>query len=189
MRVDQSCILRMMRGTPFALDQFLEDSSGYRGTADRVLQPATVTELAEIIREANEKRVAVTIAGAGTGLTGARVPHGGLVVSLGRFQKLEIAKGSARCGAGLALSDLQDEAAKTRQFFGPNPTESSASIGGIISTNAGGARSFRFGSARRHVQAAQVTFMDGHTLELKRGERSEERRVGKEGRTRWAWNH
>jgi FAD/FMN-containing dehydrogenase len=69
------------------------------------------------------------------------------------------------------LSELQNEAAKTRQFFGPNPTENSASIGGIISTNAGGARSFRFGSIRRHVQAVQVTFMDGRTVELKRGDR------------------
>jgi FAD/FMN-containing dehydrogenase len=161
----------MMRVTDFAVDQFLEDSSGYRGTADRVVQPATVGELVGIIREANENRIPVTIAGAGTGLTGARVPHGGVVVSLGRFQKLEIAKGSARCGAGLALSELQNEAAKTRQFFGPNPTENSASIGGIISTNAGGARSFRFGAIRRHVQSLQVTFMDGRTVELKRGDR------------------
>src|SRR3954449_11103647 len=157
--------------TDLAIDQFLEDSSGYRGTAERVLQPATVSELAEIIREANESRLPVTIAGAGTGLTGARVPHGGIVVSLARFQNLKIAQGSARCGAGVALSNLQDQAAKTRQFFGPNPTENSASIGGIISTNAGGARSFRFGAIRRHVQAVQVTFMDGRTVEVRRGDR------------------
>lgn len=157
--------------TDSAIHQFLEDSSGYRGTADRVLQPESVGELAAIIGEANETRTPVTIAGAGTGLTGARVPHGGVVISLARFQTLEVSKGSARCGAGLALSELQSEAAKTRQFFGPNPTENSASVGGIISTNAGGARSFRFGAVRRHVQALQVTFADGRTLELKRGDR------------------
>ncbi|MFL6416063.1 MAG: FAD-binding oxidoreductase [Bryobacteraceae bacterium] len=157
--------------TDFAIDQFLEDSSGYRGTADLLLQPATVAELAEMLGEANGKRIPVTIAGAGTGLTGARVPHGGLVISLARFQKLEITKGSARCGAGLALSELQVQAAKSRQFFGPNPTENSASVAGIISTNAGGARSFRFGAVRRHVQALQVAFADGRTVELKRGDR------------------
>src|SRR5947199_7817017 len=113
----------MMGPTDLAIDQFLEDSSGYRGTAERVLQPATVTELAEIIGDANGNQYPVTIAGAGTGLTGARVPHGGIVVSLARFQKLEIGRGWARCGAGVALSDLQDQAARTRQFFGPNPTE------------------------------------------------------------------
>jgi len=160
-----------MSVTDFGINQFFEDSSGYRGTADRVLQPTTTGELAQILGEANEKRTPVTIAGAGTGLTGARVPHGGVVISLARFQTLEISKGSARCGAGLALSELQDEAAKTRQFFGPNPTENSASVGGIISTNAGGARSFRFGAVRRHVQALQVTFADGRTVELKRGDR------------------
>jgi FAD/FMN-containing dehydrogenase len=155
----------------FAIEEFLEDSSGYRGTADRVLQPATVAELAEIVSEANETRTPVTIAGAGTGLTGARVPHGGVVISLARFRNIEIANGSARCGAGLALSELQSQAAKTRQFLGPNPTESSAFIGGIISTNAGGARSFRFGALRRHVRALQVTFANGRTVEFKRGDR------------------
>src|SRR5690242_15282017 len=109
----------MMGATNFAADQFLEDSSGFRGTADRVLQPATVKEISEILREANQSRVPVTVAGAGTGLTGARVPQGGLVISLARFQKLEIRTGAARCGAGAALSELQNEAAKTHQFFGP----------------------------------------------------------------------
>lgn len=160
-----------MGATDLAIDQFLEDSSGYRGTAEQVVQPATVSEAAEIIRQANARKSPVTIAGAGTGLTGARVPHGGIVVSLARFRKLEIAQGVARCGGGVALSDLQNQAAKTRQFFGPNPTENSASVGGIISTNAGGARSFRFGAIRKHVRALQVTFMDGRTVELKRGDR------------------
>ena len=160
-----------MGTTNFAPEQFLEDSSGFRGTADRVLQPATAEEVSEILREANGSRVPVTVAGAGTGLTGARVPQGGIVISLARFQKLEIRTGTARCGAGIALSEVQNQAAKSHQFFGPNPTENSASVGGIISTNAGGARSFRFGAIRRHVQALQVTFMDGRTVELKRGER------------------
>lgn len=164
-------MLRKMQVSESTIAQYLEDSSGYRGTADRVLQPATAAELSEMIREAASSRTAVTIAGAGTGLTGARVPHGGVVISLQKFQRLEISRGTARCGAGLALSELQNEAAKTRQFFGPNPTENSASIGGIISTNAGGARSFRFGAIRRHVQALQVTFMDGRTVEYKRGDR------------------
>jgi FAD/FMN-containing dehydrogenase len=69
------------------------------------------------------------------------------------------------------LFELQKAAAQTKQFFGPNPTESSASIGGIVSTNAGGARSFHYGSVRRQVLALEVTLMSGETVIMRRGER------------------
>jgi FAD/FMN-containing dehydrogenase len=150
---------------------FLEDASGYRGAADQVFTPKSVEELQDIVKRASSGAIPVTVAGAGTGLTGARVPRAGWVISLERFRTIEIQPARARCGCGAILSDLQSEAAKTRQFLGPNPTESSASIGGIISTNAGGARSFRYGPVRNQVLALQVTFMDGRTVRLQRGEK------------------
>ncbi len=153
------------------LAPFLEDSSGYRGFADQVFAPANVEELRTIVSNASAANTPVTIAGAGTGLTGARVPRGGWVISLQRFRELEIHPGYARCGAGVLLADLQSAAARTRQFLGPNPTESSAAIGGIISTNAGGARSFRFGPLRRQVLALEVVFMEGRQARFKRGDR------------------
>lgn len=159
-----------MPTAPIDLSPYLEDSSGYKGFADRVLAPSDLHELRAVVHEASASKIPITIAGAGTGLTGARVPHGGWSVSVERFRTLDIQPGKARCGVGVALSELQSAAAKTKQFFGPNPTEVSASIGGIISTNAGGARSFRFGSVRHHVLALQVTFIDGQTCELKRGD-------------------
>lgn len=159
-----------MLTAPPDLSLYLEDSSGYKGFADRVLVPSDLHELRAIVSEASVGKIPITIAGAGTGLTGARVPQGGWSVSLERFRNLEVGAGKARCGVGIALSELQMATAKTKQFFGPNPTEISASIGGIISTNAGGARSFRFGSVRHHVLALQVTFMDGRTRELRRGD-------------------
>jgi FAD/FMN-containing dehydrogenase len=153
------------------ISRYLEDSSGYRGEADRVFVPTDISQVCEIVANASAGKVALTIAGAGTGLTGARVPHGGWVLSLERFREMKIHRGVAHCGAGVILRDLQQAAAQTRQFFGPNPTESSACIGGIISTNAGGARSFHYGSVRRHVLALDVTLMDGRPLHLERGER------------------
>lgn len=153
------------------VERYLEDSSGYRGEAEQVFLPASVEELREVVRGSAAQRIPLTVAGAGTGLAGGRVPHGGWVISLERFRKIEIGRGRARCGAGASLRDLQNEAAKTKQFFGPNPTEDSASIGGIISTNAGGARSFHYGSVRRHVLALEVTFPDGRTERLERGQR------------------
>lgn len=159
-----------MPGAIHDISPYLEDSSGYKGFADRVLVPSDVHEIRTIVEQAVANKVPITIAGAGTGLTGARVPHGGWSISLERFRALEIQKGKIRCGVGITLGELQAAAAKSKQFFGPNPTETSASIGGIISTNAGGARSFRFGSVRQHVLSLQTTFMDGSTRELQRGE-------------------
>jgi FAD/FMN-containing dehydrogenase len=153
------------------VDSYLDDSSGYRGSAERVFLPATLDELREIVKSSAAERIPLTVSGAGTGLAGARVPHGGWVVSLERFRNINVEAGCARCGAGVILSDLQKAAARIRQFFGPNPTEDSAALGGIISTNAGGARSFHYGSVRRHVLGLQVTFMDGHTEWFRRGDK------------------
>jgi FAD/FMN-containing dehydrogenase len=154
-----------------SVDSYLEDSSGYRGEAERVFLPSDVNEVREIVRACSSQRVPLTVAGAGTGLTGARVPHGGWVVSLEKFRQIEVRQGTARCGAGAPLSELQRAAARTGQFFGPNPTEWSAAIGGIISTNAGGARSFHYGSVRRHVLALDIVLMDGRSIHVPRGER------------------
>ena len=153
------------------LAAYLEDASGMHGSADRVFTPASTREVREIVAQAVSSNTPLTVAGAGTGLTGARVPRNGWVISLERFRNLEIQLGRAICGPGVLLSELQAAAARKRQFFGPNPTENSACIGGIISTNAGGARSFRYGSVRRQVLALEVTFMDGRTVRFRRGDK------------------
>lgn len=160
----------MVFSTP-TVAPFLEDSSGYHGAAERVVFPSNSAQVREIVGICSAQNTPLTVAGAGTGLTGARVPHGGWVISLERFRDIRIERGRARCGASVTLADLSAEAARTKQFFGPNPTETSASIGGVIATNAGGARSFHYGSVRRHVLALEVTFMDGRTVEVKRGEK------------------
>ncbi len=160
-----------MNAASVTVDSYLDDSSGYRGSADRVFLPSNVDELREVVKASASQQIPLTVSGAGTGLAGARVPHGGWVVSLERFRNIQVETGCARCGAGVILKDLQTAAARTRQFFGPNPTEDSAAIGGIISTNAGGARSFHYGSVRRHVLGLEVTFMDGRTQWFRRGDK------------------
>ncbi len=152
---------------------YLTDASGYKGAADRLFIPADETEVSAILREANEKNIPVTATGAGSGLTGGRVAQGGWVVSLERFRKLEIFDGHARAGAAISLLELRDAAARTRQFYAPDPTEISASVGGTIATNASGSRSFRYGSTRRHVLAIRAVFMDGSIREFRRGDKVE----------------
>ena len=98
------------------------------------------------------------------------MPFGGIVVSLERFRKIEIRSGSAVVGAGVLLRELQAAASNSGQFYAPDPTEISASIGGTIATNASGSRSFRYGDTRRHVLGLRVALIDGKLLDLHRGE-------------------
>jgi FAD/FMN-containing dehydrogenase len=150
---------------------YLTDASGYRGSAERVFVPASEAEVAGILREAAATHTPVTVAGAGTGLTGGRVAHGGWVLSLERLNGIEMQAGYAVCGAGVLLRDLQAAAGAAKQFYPPDPTENGASIGGTIATNASGSRSFRYGATRRYIRALRVVLASGETLALRRGEK------------------
>jgi FAD/FMN-containing dehydrogenase len=148
----------------------IADASGFEGWAERIVVPETEEQVREILAEAARTEMPVTILGSRTGLTGSCVPQGGWAVSLERFRKLEIEDGFARVGPAVTLLELRDAAAKTRQFYAPDPTEISASIGGSIATNASGSRSFRFGSTRRHLRALRVALLDGTVRWFRRGE-------------------
>jgi FAD/FMN-containing dehydrogenase len=149
---------------------YLIDASGYRGEADRLFLPRSEAEVAEILREASATAQPVTISGAGTGVTGGRVPHGGWLLNLERMNSIAIHPGFAICGPGVLLRDLQ-AAAAPKQFYAPDPTENGASVGGSIATNASGSRSFLYGPTRRHVRALRVVLANGEVLALRRGDK------------------
>ncbi|HBY62525.1 MAG TPA: FAD-binding oxidoreductase [Solibacterales bacterium] len=123
-----------------------------------------------MLREATAAGMPVTIAGAGTGVTGGRVAQGGWVVSLERFRGLDLNGETATAGAGVALSDVQAAARRKGRFYAPDPTEWSASVGGTIATNASGSRSFRYGATRGHVLALTVVLSNGEVRRYRRGE-------------------
>ena len=151
--------------------QYLTDASGYTGTGSRLFVPEDEAGVVEALNASREERTPITLAGAGSGLTGARVPQGGWVLSLEKFRRLEIGNGSARAGAAITLLELREAARPSRQFYAPDPTEIMASVGGTIATNASGSRSFKYGSTRRHVLGLRVALMDGRVVEYRRGDR------------------
>src|SRR6185312_13760796 len=106
--------------------------------------PRSEAEVADILREASAAKQPVTISGAGTGVTGGRVPHGGWLLNLERMNSIAVHAGFAICGPGVLLRELQ-AAAAPKQFYAPDPTENGASVGGSIATNASGSRSFLYG--------------------------------------------
>jgi FAD/FMN-containing dehydrogenase len=150
--------------------RYLEDASGFRGSAARLIVPADEDGVAAALREASAAGIPVTIVGGGTGVTGGGVPQGGWMLSVEKLNHLEIHAGFAIAGAGVPLRDLQAAAQRSGQFYPPDPTENSAFLGGTISTNASGSRSFRFGATRRWVQALRMVLADGAQLAIARGD-------------------
>jgi FAD/FMN-containing dehydrogenase len=149
---------------------YLEDASGYRGEAERLFIPENESEIVDILRDASRQRIPVTVLGAGTGITGGRVAHGGWVLSVERLNRIAVQPGRAIVGPAVLLRDLQAAAARTGQFYAPDPTETAASIGGTIATNASGSRSFRYGDTRRHVRRLRVVLANGEIKDVRRGQ-------------------
>ena len=149
---------------------YLEDASGFRGRAELLFLPQDENGVAEVLQRATRERIPITVSGAGTGLSGGRVPQGGWVMSLEKLSRLEINRGTAFAGAGILLRDLQARASASKQFYPPDPTETSACVGGTIGTNASGSRSFKYGATRRHVLSLRVVLANGDIREFRRGE-------------------
>lgn len=149
----------------------ITDASNYPGHADQLFTPETESEVASILKRASQEKIPVTICGALTGLAGGASPSGGWALSLTRMRKLEVGKGRAVVGPGVLLREVQAAAANSGQFYAPDPTENTSSIGGNIAANSSGSRSFRYGATRRHVLSLRVAFMDGSIQTFRRGEK------------------
>ncbi len=156
------------------LQNYLIDASNLQGGfADKLFIPETAAEIAEILKEANEKNIKVTVSGARTGTVGGAIPFGGYVVSLEKLNKIkEINKSDnfAVVESGVILNDLNKAVEAENLFYPPDPTEWSCQIGGTIATNASGARSFKYGATREFVRRLEIVLPNGEILRLKRGE-------------------
>ena len=147
---------------------YLRDASNYSGgKAEEVLIPESVDELVCALKDDLRP---VTISGAGTGLNASRIPSEGIVISLERFNEMKTVKnGEIWLGPAVTLLNLQEHLKNTNWFYPPNPTETNASIGGTLATNASGSRSYKFGVTRNFVNAADCILADGRRVMVKRG--------------------
>ncbi len=154
------------------LQNYLTDASNMPGGyAEKLFIPGTAAELAEILKEANEKNLAVTVSGARTGTVGGAIPFGGYIISLEKLSRIiEINADSAVVESGVLLTDLQKAVDAKGLFYPPDPTEWSCQIGGTVATNASGARSFKYGATRNYVERLEIVLSNGDLLNLKRGE-------------------
>ena len=153
---------------PQAISPYLQDASNYTGGfADKVIIPESIEELASFLKTNIQP---ITIAGAGTGMTASRIPESGCIISLERFDTISTpVNGFVDVGPAVSLANLYKNLESTKYFYPPNPTESLASIGGTVATNASGSRSYKFGVTRDYVLEADIILADGSLVTLKRG--------------------
>ncbi len=130
-----------------------------------VARPRSTAEVAALARWAYEHDVPVTPRGSGTGLSGGATPvNGGLVISFSEMRdvlRVETGDHVAVVQAGITLRELNDHLLGTGLHYPVYPGELSGSLGGNVSTNAGGMRAVRHGVTRHHVLGLEVVLIDG----------------------------
>ena len=167
---------KIVPGKVFTGDEINADYSHdempiYGKGAPTVLIEATTTEdISAIVKLCFENSIPVIPRGAGTGLTGASVAlHGGVMIDMSKMNKiLEYDKENfvVRVEAGVLLNDLAEDAQKQGLLYPPDPGEKFATLGGNVSTNAGGMRAVKYGCTRDYVRAMTVVLPTGEIVKL-----------------------
>ncbi|HUO91984.1 MAG TPA: FAD-binding oxidoreductase [Rhizomicrobium sp.] len=151
----------------------VEWRSKYQGQTSLLLKPRTTEEVAAILAICNETATPVVPQGGNTGLVGGQIPfHGEVLLSLSRLDRIRRVDRedmSLVAEAGVVLAKVQEAALGAGCFFPLSlAAEGSATIGGNLSTNAGGVNVLRYGSARALVLGLEVVLADGRVLDLLR---------------------
>ncbi len=180
------------------LAEVLRDESRNTGFADSVSFPTNEQEVLSVVAECRAHGWPITVQGARTGLAAAAVPYGGHVLNCAKMNRVLGCRVDSRgrfvltCQPGVILSEFKKAIEKKsfdvsgwskesllafeqfrkaeRQFFAPDPTEASATIGGMAACNASGARTFAYGSMRAHVSRVRMVLSTGQMVDVQRGQ-------------------
>lgn len=144
----------------------------WRGTALCVVRPASTDEVVAVVKAAGAAGAVIVTQGGNTGLVGGSVPHDGdrpvVVLSTRRLVRLDDVDRSSMqvtAGAGVTIEALQDHARAAGLDMAVDwGARSSATVGGAVSTNAGGSRVVRFGTMRSQVMGLEVVLADGSVV-------------------------
>ena len=158
---------------PQAIEPWLTDwRRRYRGEAAAMLSPALTAEVAAIVRLCAAQGIALVPQGGNTSMVAGATPDesgDALLLSMrrmNRIRSLDAEAGLALCEAGVILSDLHAAAAASRRRFPLSlAAKGSATVGGLVATNAGGTQVLRFGTMRGLVQGVEAVLPDGSIFE------------------------
>ena len=155
---------------PAEIGPYLTEERGlYHGRSPLVLRPGSVAEVAAILKLANETKTPIVPQGGNTGLVGGQTPHQGEVLMslrrLDRIREVDPTSNTMTCEAGVVLIKAQEAAAAAGRLFPLSlGAEGSCTIGGNLSTNAGGTGALAYGVARDLVLGLEVVLADGRIL-------------------------
>ena len=141
----------------------------FSGEALAVVRPGSTDEVGAVLRACAEARVGVVPQGGNTGLVGGSVPRGGEVVlstlRLSSIEALDADAGEVTVGAGAILASVQAAADAAGWAVGVDlGARDSATIGGMVATNAGGVNVLRHGPMRQQVLGFETVRVDGSVL-------------------------
>ena len=147
-----------------------DELGGISRMPEVLVRVRSTEEVSAIMKLAYERTIPVTVRGSGTGLVGAAVPiHGGILLETTKMNKilaLDSDNLTVTVQPGVLLMELAAFAEEHDFLYPPDPGEKSATIGGNISTNAGGMRAVKYGVTRDYVRALTVVLPNGEILKL-----------------------
>ena len=155
---------------PEVVASYTTDWTGrFGGRSAVVVRPGSTREVAAVVQVCREFDVALIPQGGNTGLVGGSVPlHGEVVLSLRRLQALEsidTMSGQVTAGAGVVLSTLQETAVAAGWAFGVDlASRQSATVGGMVATNAGGTHVLRYGDTRAQLLGVEAVLGTGSVV-------------------------
>jgi D-lactate dehydrogenase (cytochrome) len=141
----------------------------FQGHTPLVLRPGSVAQVSAILKLANETATPIVPQGGNTGLVGGQIPHHNEIVlslnRLDRIREVDPTSNTITCEAGVTLQRTREAAAAVDRLY-PQllPSEGTCTIGGNLSTNAGGTAAIAHGIARSHALGIEVVLADGRVL-------------------------
>jgi FAD/FMN-containing dehydrogenase len=141
----------------------------FTGNCLAVVRPGDAEQVSAVLRTCRDAGVSIVPQGGNTGLVGGGVPRGGeVVLSTARLQTVsdfDGTSGEVTAGAGVTLALLQEAIAGSGWAFGVDlASRDSATIGGMVATNAGGIRVIRYGPMRQQILGFEAVLADGNVV-------------------------
>lgn len=161
---------RVFVGEEINEDYEHDEMNGISGRPDVLIKVTSTEEVSAIMKYANENLIPVVCRGSGSGLVGAAVAiNGGIMIEttlMNNILELDEENLTVTVEPGVLLMNLAEFVECKGYFYPPDPGEKLATIGGNISTNAGGMRAVKYGVTRDYVRGLTVVLPNGEVIEL-----------------------
>lgn len=161
---------RILTGLQISQDYSHDELGGITSAPEVLIRVLSTEEVSMIMKYASNRHIPVVVRGSGTGLVGAAVAlYGGIMLEttgMNHILELDAENLTVTVEPGVLLMELSEFVEENDFFYPPDPGEKSATIGGNISTNAGGMRAVKYGVTRDYVRGLTVVLPTGEVMKL-----------------------